>query len=179
MKIKCRRCSRLYKKLKVGHCATNETNLTDFVPQRQRAAWSTTPLGLVSHITHWSPSLLTNFWYSARLLSFFGKTAWKLLSMVDSSTCSAHWRFMYFHGQRHARLSNDQTVYSKPIRERSTLISLLSPLLFLAPEVHLGEMEKLWTDEVIIEIAWKSFMKKLLDEWNSFIFLVRFMPCRN
>ena len=86
---------------------------------------------------------------------------------------------MYFHGQRHARLSNDQTVYSKPIRERSTLISLLSPLLFLAPEVHLGEMEKLWTDEVIIEIAWKSFMKKLLDEWNSFIFLVRFMPCRN
>jgi hypothetical protein len=86
---------------------------------------------------------------------------------------------MYFHGQRHARLSNDQTVYSKPIRERSTLISLLSPLLFLAPEVHLGEIEKLWTDEVIIETAWKSFMKKLLDEWNSFIFLVRFMPCRN
>ena len=110
---------------------------------------------------------------------FLVRPAWKLSSMVDSSTCSAHWRFMYFHGQRHARLSNDQTVYSRPIRERSTLISLLSPLLFLAPEVHLGEMEKLWTDEVIIEIAWKSFMKKLLDEWNYFIFLVRFMPCCN
>jgi hypothetical protein len=49
----------------------------------------------------------------------------------------------------------------------------LSPLLFLAPEVHLREMEKLWTDEVIIETVWKSFMTKLLSEWEGTILWVR------
>jgi len=89
---------------------------------------------------------------TTRLLSFF-----------------AHWRFLYFHGQKHARLVRDQTVYDKPKRERSILITLLSPLLFLAPEVHLREMEKLWTDEVIIETDWKTFMSKLLGEWEGVI----------
>ncbi|KAI0277909.1 hypothetical protein BGY98DRAFT_934068 [Russula aff. rugulosa BPL654] len=61
----------------------------------------------------------------ARLLSFF-----------------AHWRFLHFHGETHARLIQDQSVYDKPERERSLLITLLSPLLFLAPDAYLREMEK-------------------------------------
>jgi hypothetical protein len=64
-------------------------------------------------------------------------------------------------------------VYDKPKRLRSLLITFLSPLLFLAPEVHLREMEKLWTDEVIIETVWKSFMSKLLAEWEGVILWVR------
>jgi hypothetical protein len=48
----------------------------------------------------------------------------------------------------------------------------LSPLLFLAPEVHLRDLENLWTDEVIIEKAWKRFMSKLLDEWGELILWV-------
>ncbi|KAI0261589.1 hypothetical protein BC834DRAFT_459356 [Gloeopeniophorella convolvens] len=91
-----------------------------------------------------------------RLLSFF-----------------AHWRFLYFHGQRSARLDRHQTIYNGTRRERSLLITMLSPLLFLAPEVHLQEMEKLWTDEVIIETVWKSFMNKLLGEWEELILWVR------
>ncbi|KAH9989672.1 hypothetical protein BJV77DRAFT_1069397 [Russula vinacea] len=87
-----------------------------------------------------------------RLLSFF-----------------AHWRFLYFHGQKHARLIRDQSVYDRPKHERSLLITVLSPLLFLAPEVHLHEMDKLWTDEVIIETAWKNVMDKLLREWTDII----------
>ena len=67
----------------------------------------------------------------------------------------------------------DQTVYDKPKRERSLLITSLSPLLFLAPEVHLREMEKLWTDGVIIETVWKSSMTKLLAEWERVILWVR------
>jgi hypothetical protein len=70
-------------------------------------------------------------------------------------------------------------VYGKPTRERSILISLLSPLLFLAPEGHLREMEKLWTDEIIIEAVWKSFMAKLLGEWEGVILCVRcYIPSR-
>ena len=67
----------------------------------------------------------------------------------------------------------DQTAYNKPKRERTIFMSFLSPLLFLAPEVHLREMEKLWTDDVIIESVWKGFMSKLLGEWNDLILWVR------
>jgi hypothetical protein len=54
------------------------------------------------------------------------------------------------------------------------LITLISPLLFLAPEVHLREVEKLWTDEVIIEKVWKGFIAKLLREWEELILWVHF-----
>jgi hypothetical protein len=64
-------------------------------------------------------------------------------------------------------------VYGKATRERTILITLLSPLLFLAPDGHLREMEKLWTDEIIIEAVWKSFMAKLLGEWEGVILCVR------
>jgi len=36
------------------------------------------------------------------------------------------------------------------------------------------EMEKLWTDEVIIGRAWKGFMTNLLSEWNNETLWVRF-----
>jgi len=35
------------------------------------------------------------------------------------------------------------------------------------------EMEKLWAGEVIIERAWKGFMKKTIIEWNDLILWVR------
>jgi len=60
-------------------------------------------------------------------------------------------------------------VYHKPERERSILITLLSPLLFLAPEAHLQEIEEVWMDGVILPRIWKSFMSKLLGEWDGII----------
>jgi len=33
-------------------------------------------------------------------------------------------------------------------------------------------MERLWTDEVIIETVWKTFMSKLLGEWEGVILWV-------
>jgi hypothetical protein len=94
--------------------------------------------------------------------------------LLTSCTRSAHWRFLNFHGQRHARLVRDKIAYDKPSCKRSILISLLSPLLFLAPEVHLREMEKLWTDDIDIESVWKRFMSNLLGEWNDLILWVRY-----
>jgi hypothetical protein len=52
-------------------------------------------------------------------------------------------------------------------------------VLFLAPEVHLKEVEKLWTDEIIIETVWKSFMTKLLGEWEELILWVCMVPHPN
>jgi hypothetical protein len=63
-------------------------------------------------------------------------------------------------------------VYDKPKRERTLLITLLSPLVFFTPEVHLRDVERLWTDEVIIQSVWKTFMTKLLGEWEYVILWV-------
>ncbi|KAH9074275.1 hypothetical protein EDB83DRAFT_2516038 [Lactarius deliciosus] len=97
-----------------------------------------------------------------RLLSFF-----------------ARWRFLYFHGQKNARLDKYQTVYCQAKRERTNFIMLLSPVLFLTPEAHIQEIEKLWTDDVIIGSAWKSFVPKLLEEWQGLSLLSTVMLSAN
>jgi hypothetical protein len=148
--------------------------IADIVTQRQRAVWHTTMLGLVSAYSH-IPFLITYCLVLKHAFCHFLVTPARIWSSISANFCafSAHWRFYYFHGQRNARLMRDQTVYDKPERERSLLITCLSPLLFFAPEVHLREMEKLWTDEVIIETVWKNFMTKLLAEWQDVILWVR------
>jgi hypothetical protein len=78
---------------------------------------------------------------------------------------------MDFHGQPHARLSSDQTVYHElePKHGRSLGFTLLSPLLFLAPDNYLKDMEILWTDGYIILQDWESFMNNLIQEWKDIL----------
>ncbi|KAI9462773.1 hypothetical protein BJY52DRAFT_1184902 [Lactarius psammicola] len=79
------------------------------------------------------------------------------------------WRFLYIRGQQHARLLRYQAAYSGVKQGKSLLITLLSLLLFLAPDVHLQEMGNLGTDEIVIERVWKSFTTKLVAEWEELI----------
>jgi hypothetical protein len=63
-------------------------------------------------------------------------------------------------------------VYDKPVHERTVLITLVSPLLFFVPEIYLRDLERLWTDQVLIEAVWKAFMAKLLEEWQDVVLWV-------
>lgn len=78
-------------------------------------------------------------------------------------------KYINFAGQPCARLSHTQAVYNTEARRRSALINIFSPLLFLAPEVHLRGLEKIWVDEVMWEVPWKAFVQKLQGEWTEFI----------
>ncbi|KAI0067089.1 hypothetical protein BV25DRAFT_1820257 [Artomyces pyxidatus] len=80
-----------------------------------------------------------------------------------------HWRFLYFHGQKAARLDQGRSLHGDVSHPRSLLIALLSPLLFYAPEIHLKEIEKLWADQIIVAMAWKRFITRLQSEWQEFI----------
>lgn len=60
-------------------------------------------------------------------------------------------------------------------RPRTLLISIFSPVFFFAPEVHLTEVEKIWTDEVLNNTTWKPFIDKLLAEWQEFVLFVCFV----
>lgn len=89
---------------------------------------------------------------TARLLSFF-----------------AHWRFLDFHGQINARLRRNEAIYDEQSCKKSVLIIVLSPLLFLAPQRYLAELEEAWIDKHILEPVWKSLMTKMLGEWSDLI----------
>ncbi|KAH9164845.1 hypothetical protein EDB89DRAFT_2247042 [Lactarius sanguifluus] len=78
-----------------------------------------------------------------------------------------HWRFLCFHGQKNARLGKHQTVYCD-LNEKEPSLSF-----------HLQEIEKLWTDEIIIDTAWKSFIPKLLEEWQELMLLSTVMLSAN
>jgi hypothetical protein len=94
--------------------------------------------------------------------------------IVYSCVLLAQWRFIYFHGQKHARVSKGQTVYDKPIHERTPLITLLSPLLLLGPELYMQQMETLWIDEIVMPAEWTAFIRNSLDEWKDLILTVRY-----
>lgn len=85
---------------------------------------------------------------------------------------SAHQRFLHYHGQKAARLSRDQSVFDKGDEHRTLLITVLAPLLFNAPDVHLKALEKIWIDNIITIIPWSHFMSKLQTDWQEYVLFV-------
>lgn len=85
----------------------------------------------------------------------------------------AYHRFLNFHGVNGARLSRDQSVYGESKSSRSPLITLLSPLLFNAPEVHLRGLDSIWVDSIICILPWGQFIERLQTDWQEYILYVR------
>jgi len=99
-------------------------------------------------------------------------------SVVFSSffLLKVHQRFLHFHGQECARLNRNQSIHKSASTPpyRSTLIILLSPLLFCAPDVHLNALDDLWVDETICHVPWKGFIDKLNTDWERYILFVSY-----
>jgi hypothetical protein len=81
-------------------------------------------------------------------------------------------RFYHFHGLPCARLDRDQSVYDDSLGRRSYLITILSPILFHAPDVHLYSLEKAYVDKIIYRRVWQEVVQKLNKEWEEFTLLV-------
>ncbi|PIL23459.1 hypothetical protein GSI_14770 [Ganoderma sinense ZZ0214-1] len=104
------------------------------------------------------------------------KTA-KAIENTDYATASVgrlmniwvHNRFLNFHGQTHARLGRDQSVYNTVKTRRTPLIRVLAPFFWNAPEVHLRGLERIWIDGIIAIIPWGGFIGKLQNEWQEFV----------
>ena len=79
---------------------------------------------------------------------------------------------MHFHGQKSSRQDRHKSIYKGNRRGRTILIRILSPILFFFPDIHLRELENLWTDKIIVESLWKAFIEKLVTEWTDFVLYV-------
>ena len=86
--------------------------------------------------------------------------------------CLAQWRFVHFHGQKTTRQDRYKSIYKDGCRDHTRLFRSLSPLFFFFPDAHLRELEKLWTDDIIVEALWRDFMQKLVSEWTVFVLFV-------
>ena len=93
----------------------------------------------------------------------------------------AQWRFVHFHGQKTTRQDRYKSIYEDRCRNHTKLFRFVSPLFFFFPDAHLRELEKLWTDEIIVEALWRDFMQKLVSEWTDFVLYVssKFSPPRD
>ncbi|KAI0306292.1 hypothetical protein B0F90DRAFT_1814217 [Multifurca ochricompacta] len=78
-----------------------------------------------------------------------------------------------------SRLDRYQSIYQGDPRKPTKLIQILSPILFFAPDVHLRELQKVWTDEIIVEVIWKEFMQKLVSEWTELVLYSTVMLATN
>lgn len=78
---------------------------------------------------------------------------------------------MNFAGQPAARLNRQQAVYDTT-PQRSLLITIFSPALFFAPDVHLRKLELVFVDDMVNQVPWKAFINQLQEEWREFILYV-------
>ncbi|PCH35237.1 hypothetical protein WOLCODRAFT_125636 [Wolfiporia cocos MD-104 SS10] len=83
-------------------------------------------------------------------------------------------RLVHYHGQEAARLDWEQSLFEN-IPKRTPLITVLSPLLFNAPEVHLIALEKIWVDDIITIIPWSQFMDRLQTDWQEYVLFATVM----
>ncbi|KAJ7703142.1 hypothetical protein B0H17DRAFT_1175927 [Mycena rosella] len=76
-------------------------------------------------------------------------------------------RFLNYYGQEAARLSRYQSIYGEPSSKdtRSWLGSIISVILFYAPDVHLNSLDKIWVDKIAAKQEWIKLISKLTSEW--------------
>ncbi|KAJ7178507.1 hypothetical protein C8R43DRAFT_871384, partial [Mycena crocata] len=67
--------------------------------------------------------------------------------------------FLNFYGQNEARLYRQPSIYEGQSNQtkRSWLMSILSPILFYAPDVHLDSLNKIWVDRIAAKEPWNKF----------------------
>ncbi|PPQ92876.1 hypothetical protein CVT25_009838 [Psilocybe cyanescens] len=84
-------------------------------------------------------------------------------------------KFLHFHGETHARLERNVSVYGDNDHQRTWLVSSLSPILFFAPDFHLRNLQDMWVDRIMHKSVFRESMKKMNDEWDHFVLFATVM----
>ncbi|EGO03825.1 hypothetical protein SERLA73DRAFT_69655 [Serpula lacrymans var. lacrymans S7.3] len=71
--------------------------------------------------------------------------------------------FLNFHGQAGSRLEFQQSIYGQSYK-RSNFMSILSPLFFYTPDIHVRALHGLFVDHIVSSHTWSKFIDKLNNE---------------
>ncbi|KAF9568673.1 hypothetical protein CPC08DRAFT_746116 [Agrocybe pediades] len=86
-----------------------------------------------------------------------------------------HSRFLDWHGEAHARIERNFSVYGQAVNSRTWLVKSMSMVLFFAPEFHLRTLQNMWVDNIMHKSVWHESMKKMNDEWQEFVLFATVM----
>ncbi|EIN08404.1 hypothetical protein PUNSTDRAFT_144011 [Punctularia strigosozonata HHB-11173 SS5] len=107
--------------------------------------------------------LIKNANYVQNLGGYSANVVGRMMSLM------AHTQFLNRYGHPEARLCRQHHLHEEEKRPPTLLITLFSPLLFFAPDIHLKSLRQVWVDTVVVEPAWKKFIEKVQDEWEKFL----------
>ena len=79
----------------------------------------------------------------------------------------AHECFYNFSGHHGARISREQTVHGDKTDPPSRFHQLLFLLLFRVPKKRLHQLDKIYIDDKVQRLSWKSFSEKLVNSWQQ------------
>ena len=51
----------------------------------------------------------------------------------------------------------------------------MSPLLFQASNRRLADLEKIYTDELVSKVPWKTFIEGMMRDWEQFVINVNLL----
>ncbi|KAF9448056.1 hypothetical protein P691DRAFT_705693 [Macrolepiota fuliginosa MF-IS2] len=77
-----------------------------------------------------------------------------------------HERFINFYGEKCARLCHGQSVFEEA--QRTWFVSLVSPIVFYAPESYLKKLQSMSVDSFVNNPSWDKLLTKLTDEWKEY-----------
>ncbi|KAI0293527.1 hypothetical protein BC826DRAFT_374251 [Russula brevipes] len=107
------------------------------------------------------------------------KDAHAISSIARLLSICFQWKFVHFHGQKTPRQDRNRSIYAGDGHKRTKAFRVLSLILFSHPDVQLRELKKVWTDELVIEEAWRNFVVMLRSEWEDFILNLTVMLAAN
>jgi hypothetical protein len=70
-----------------------------------------------------------------------------------------------------ARLNRDQSIH--PERQRTLLMTVISPFLLYGAEVYLGKLREITIDSLLNSALWQNVLSELIDDWKEFTLYVR------
>ncbi|KAJ3489249.1 hypothetical protein NLI96_g2246 [Meripilus lineatus] len=85
---------------------------------------------------------------------------------------SQHYRTSFFNrvGEPGCRIDRTQRILETPNVHKTWWFKLLSRILFNVPESYYNRLDAVWSDYMVVENEWKSFLSSSILEWNRSLF---------
>jgi len=80
-----------------------------------------------------------------------------------------HHRFIIHSGEKHCRLSRDQSILAKRELSQSLVYTAVDRLLFSIPNFYDRSLQELWVDELVYLSPWERFIKACQAEWTAIV----------
>ncbi|KJA18463.1 hypothetical protein HYPSUDRAFT_218249 [Hypholoma sublateritium FD-334 SS-4] len=122
-----------------------------------------------------------------KILSLLDSMEKNIGKTTDGITCSfARYMYIFYHskfvncyGETFSRVEHNVSIFGDKLDKKTWVLKMLSPLLFLAPDIHIRNLRRMWIDRNLYKVVWERLVGKLNNEWQQCILLATVMLSSN